>query len=88
MSTHNIHFYDNIGKVPKPLNSCFLELKEEFPRESQTSSNQPRYTNHYLRKRLFKYIENFTSKTEFFFQIKSSDIFFIFLLKIWIVGTR
>ena len=36
---------------------------------------------------LFKYIENFTTQNENF-QIKNSDIFFIFLLKTEIVGTR
>ena len=34
-----------------------------------------------------KYIENFTSKTEIF-QIKKTLIFFIFLLKTYIVGTH
>ena len=33
MSTHNIHFHDKRGKIPKiSLNICFLELAEEFPR--------------------------------------------------------
>ena len=44
MSTNNIHFLDRIiKKVPKiNLNICFLEQLEEFPRDSETSSNQPR----------------------------------------------
>ena len=42
MSTHNIPFYDKIRKMPKiSLNICF-KLSEEFPRDSKTSSNQPR----------------------------------------------
>ena len=40
MSTHNIHLHDKIGKDPKVShNICFLELSEEFPRDSKTSSN-------------------------------------------------
>ena len=42
MSTHSIDFHDKIGKNPKilvSLNICFLELSEEFPRDSKTSSN-------------------------------------------------
>ena len=40
MSTQNIHFHDKIGKIPKmSLNICFLELSEEFSRDSKTSSN-------------------------------------------------
>ena len=36
MSTHNIHIHDKIGNNPKiPLNICFLELSEEFPRSSK-----------------------------------------------------
>ena len=40
-----------------------------------------------LRKCLFKYIENFTTKN-WKFSDKNSDIFFIFLLKTQIVGTH
>ena len=36
MSTHNIQFHDQIRNS---LNICFLELPEEFRRNSQTSSN-------------------------------------------------
>ena len=40
MSTHNIHFNDEVGKILKrSLNVCFLELREEFPRYSKISSN-------------------------------------------------
>ena len=40
MCTHTIHFHDDIGKNPKiSLNICFLDLSEEFPRDSKTSSN-------------------------------------------------
>ena len=43
MSTHNIHANDEIGNIQKiSLNICFLELFEEFPKNSKTSSNQPR----------------------------------------------
>ena len=43
MNTHNIHFHDKIRQFPKiSLTICFLELSEEFPRDSKTSSNQPR----------------------------------------------
>ena len=43
MSTHNIHFHDKIRKVPLKFQIfCFLELSEEFPRDSKTSSNHPR----------------------------------------------
>ena len=36
MSIHNIHFQDKIGTNPKlSLNICFLELLEEFPRDSK-----------------------------------------------------
>ena len=43
MSTHNIRFHDKIRKNPKlSLNICFLELSEEFSRDSKTCSNQPR----------------------------------------------
>ena len=42
MSTLNIHFHDKIGKIAEiSRNICFLELSEEFPRDSKTSSNQP-----------------------------------------------
>ena len=42
MRTHSIHFHYNI-KIPIiSLNICFLELSEEFPTNSNTSSNQPR----------------------------------------------
>ena len=37
MSTHNIQFHDKIKKIS--LNICFLELSEEFRRDSKTSSN-------------------------------------------------
>ena len=37
MSTHNIQFHDKIRKCP--LNICFLEVSEEFRRDSKTSSN-------------------------------------------------
>ena len=33
MSTHNIQFHDKIRKLP--LNICFLELLEEFRRDSK-----------------------------------------------------
>ena len=36
MSIYNIHFHDVIK---------FIELSEEFPRDSKTSSYQPRYTS-------------------------------------------
>ena len=36
--THDIHFYNKIKKFPY---FCFLELSEEFPRDSKISSNQP-----------------------------------------------
>ena len=42
MHTHNIYFYDKIGKIPTiSLNMCFLELSEELPilRDSKTSLN-------------------------------------------------
>ena len=36
MSTHNIHFHDKIENFHKmTLNICFLELSEEFPRDSK-----------------------------------------------------
>ena len=38
INTHNIQFYDKIKKKI-PLNICFLELSEKFPRDSKTSSN-------------------------------------------------
>ena len=37
MITHNIQFHDKMRK--KSLNICFLELLEEFRRNSKTSSN-------------------------------------------------
>ena len=40
MSTLNKHVHDKIGKNPKiPFNICFLELSEEFLRDSKMSSN-------------------------------------------------
>ena len=39
MSTHSIQLHDKIRK--KSLNICFLELLEEFCRDSKTSSNDP-----------------------------------------------
>ena len=36
MSTHNIQFHDRIRNFF--LNICFLELSEEFCRDSKTSS--------------------------------------------------
>ena len=39
MSTHNIQFHDKNKKIS--LNICFLELSEEFRRNSETSSNLP-----------------------------------------------
>ena len=42
MSTHSTHFHGKIRKFPKiPLNISFLELLEEFPKNSEMSSNQP-----------------------------------------------
>ena len=42
MSTHNIHVQDITRKIPKiSLSICFLELSEEFPRDSKISSNWP-----------------------------------------------
>ena len=43
MSTHNIQCLDKVRKkiTKKSLNICFLELSEEFPRDSKTSLNQP-----------------------------------------------
>ena len=43
MSTRNIHFRDKIIIInPKiSLYICFLELSEEFPRDSKMISNQP-----------------------------------------------
>ena len=36
MSTHNIQIHDKIRKLPpKSLNICFLELSEEFRRDSK-----------------------------------------------------
>ena len=37
MSTHNIQFHDK--KKKKYLNICFLELSEEFRRDSKMSWN-------------------------------------------------
>ena len=37
MSTHNIQYHDKIRKIS--LNICFLELAEEFRRDSLMSSN-------------------------------------------------
>ena len=37
MSTHNIQFHKEIKKAS--LNICFLDLSEEFRRDSKTSSN-------------------------------------------------
>ena len=35
-------FHDKIRNFPKTaLNICFLESSEEFPRDSETTSNQP-----------------------------------------------
>ena len=43
MSTHNIHFHDKIENFLQiSLNIRFLELSEEFPRDSKMSSNHPR----------------------------------------------
>ena len=40
MSTHTIQFHDKTGKDPKiSLNIYLLDLSEEFPRDSKTSSN-------------------------------------------------
>ena len=39
MSTHNIQFHDKIKKIS--LNNRFLELLEEFRRDSKTSANKP-----------------------------------------------
>ena len=37
MSTHNKHFNDKIGKIPKiSPNICCFELPEEFPRDTKT----------------------------------------------------
>ena len=40
MSTHNIQFM--IKKMKILLNICFLELSEEFRRDSKISLNHPR----------------------------------------------
>ena len=37
MSTHNIQFHDKISKIS--LNITFLELAEEFCRDTKMSSN-------------------------------------------------
>ena len=45
MSTVNLYFHDKIRKFPLNIHKYFyLELSEEFPMDSKTSSNQPRYT--------------------------------------------
>ena len=42
MNTLNIQFYAKIRKLPeKSLNICFLELLEEFHRDSKKSLTQP-----------------------------------------------
>ena len=43
LSVMNINFHDKIRKFPLKifLNICFLELIEEFSRESKMNSNQP-----------------------------------------------
>ena len=41
-STQNIHFNDKNDVNKISLNICFLELLEEFPRESKPSLNQSR----------------------------------------------
>ena len=47
MSKYNIDFHDKIRKFLKyPIMFFFLELSEEFNRDSKTSSNQPRQTSH------------------------------------------
>ena len=40
MSKDDIQFYDKLEKYS--LNICFLELSEEFRRDSNASSNHPR----------------------------------------------
>ena len=43
MNIHNIYIRGKIRKNPEiSLNICFLELLDELPRDSKTSSNQPR----------------------------------------------
>ena len=40
MSTRNIYFHDKRGKIPKmSIDICFLDLSEEFPRDSKKSLN-------------------------------------------------
>ena len=50
-------------------------------------SSLPEEIGNITKTRLFKYIEIFTTKN-WKFSDKNSDIFFIFLLKTYIVGTR
>ena len=43
MITHSIQIQDRIRKFPEILqNICFLELSEEFRRDSKASRNHPR----------------------------------------------
>ena len=53
MSTYEIHFHYKTKQKKKKedfpkhsVNICFTELSEEFPRDSNTSSNQPRKTSY------------------------------------------
>ena len=45
MSTHNIQFQYTGTDKKVSLNICFLELSEECPRDSNTSSNHPWLTS-------------------------------------------
>ena len=59
------------------LDYFFLQISSPLPIRN---SEQPYQREDITKTRLFKYIENFTPKTENF-QIKKTLIFFIFLLK-------
>ena len=71
--------------------ACYRNDKSEFPDQPAylKSSNQDRLVEVYIitKTRLFKYIENFTIKKEKISK-KKNLIFFIYLLKTQIVGTR
>ena len=58
---------------------CFFQLRDEFLRDSKTISNQT-WLN-ITKTRLFKYVENFTTKNKVFRKKKKSDIFSYFCPK-------
>ena len=79
--------FANILQVAFSLQNCLSFSWKIFSLSEQTAFNSICFLHPITKTRLFKYIENFISKN-WQFSDRKTLIFFIFLLKTYIVGTR